>query len=67
MCALGRPIVGDRIYPVLQAEETEPDFSAPLQLLARAIAFDDPLTGQRREFHSRLVLAPLRIPRPGSR
>lgn len=67
MCALGRPIVGDRIYPVLQAEETEPDFSAPLQLLARCIAFDDPITGQRRGFSSSLALAPLRIPRPGSR
>ncbi|XHS79377.1 pseudouridine synthase [Burkholderiaceae bacterium UC74_6] len=66
MNALGRPIVGDRIYPVLQPEEAEPDFSAPLQLLARSIAFDDPVTGQRREFRSGLGLAPLRSPRPGS-
>ncbi|MBQ0961530.1 pseudouridine synthase [Ideonella sp. 4Y11] len=58
--ALGLPIVGDRIYPVLQpapaAGEAE-DFSAPLQLLARRIAFTDPVTGQAREFESRRRLA----------
>lgn len=57
MSALGRPIVGDRIYPVLQPEEVEPDFSAPLQLLACSIAFSDPVTGQRRDFRSRLALS----------
>src|SRR5690606_11132124 len=40
MAALGIPIVGDRIYPVLQAEEGEQqDFSAPLQLLAKPVQF----------------------------
>jgi tRNA pseudouridine32 synthase/23S rRNA pseudouridine746 synthase len=28
------------------------DFSAPLQLLARSIAFDDPLSGEARSFAS---------------
>jgi len=56
MSALGVPIVGDRIYPQLQPEEAEPDFSAPLQLLAREIAFTDPVTGQARRFESRLRL-----------
>lgn len=57
MSALGLPIVGDRIYPVLQAEEATPDYSQPLQLLARSIAFADPVTGQRRQFDSGLRLA----------
>jgi tRNA pseudouridine32 synthase/23S rRNA pseudouridine746 synthase len=50
MNALGLPIVGDRIYPVLQPHENPPRFDAPLQLVAREIAFTDPVTGQRREF-----------------
>ena len=61
MSALGLPIAGDRIYPSLQPEEAEPDFSSPLQLLARHLAFTDPVTGARREFQSGLSL---RIPRP---
>jgi tRNA pseudouridine32 synthase / 23S rRNA pseudouridine746 synthase len=60
LAALGAPIVGDRIYPVLQPEPplgTPPDFDHPLQLLARAIAFTDPVTGQARRFESRRTLA----------
>jgi len=58
MAALGVPIVNDRIYPVLQApDSTLPDFSAPLQLLARSIAFRDPVTGQQRRFESERSLA----------
>jgi tRNA pseudouridine32 synthase/23S rRNA pseudouridine746 synthase len=60
LAALGAPIVGDRIYPVLQPEPplgTPPDFDRPLQLLARAIAFTDPVTGQPRRFESRRTLA----------
>lgn len=56
MVALGLPIVGDRIYPVLQAEELEPDYERPLQLLARSLAFDDPVTGQPRRFNSKMRL-----------
>lgn len=56
MAALGLPIVGDRIYPVLQVEELEPDYERPLQLLARSIAFDDPVTGQPRCFDSEMRL-----------
>ena len=58
--ALGWPIVGDRIYPVLQPPRdpaAPDDGGAPLQLLARELAFDDPLTGQRRHFASRRVLS----------
>ncbi|MDT9002043.1 pseudouridine synthase [Paucibacter sp. APW11] len=57
MNALGLPICGDRIYPTLQPAETQADFSAPLQLLAREIAFVDPISGAARHFFSRLRLA----------
>ena len=58
MHALGIPIVNDRIYPVLQAADPldAPDWRHPLQLLARHLAFDDPVTGQRRSFTSRRSL-----------
>ncbi|KZS67717.1 RluA family pseudouridine synthase [Mycobacterium ostraviense] len=52
MASLGLPITGDALYPkVLQVADD--DFSSPLQLLAKRIEFDDPLTGSRREFISR--------------
>jgi len=58
MAALGLPIVGDRIYPTLQPyEEDRPDLTDPLQLLARRIAFTDPVTGAPRAFESRRVLS----------
>ncbi|MFG6414209.1 pseudouridine synthase [Roseateles sp. DC23W] len=50
MNALGLPLVGDRIYPVLQPHENPPRFDAPLQLVAREIAFTDPISGGRRNF-----------------
>ena len=60
MNALGLPIVGDRIYPMLWPEpapDAIPDWSRPLQLLAREIAFADPVTGEARRFASRRRLA----------
>jgi tRNA pseudouridine32 synthase/23S rRNA pseudouridine746 synthase len=60
MAGLGVPIMNDRIYPVLQAAtaEAEPDsFRAPLQLLAKSIAFRDPVTGQARRFESARALS----------
>ena len=57
---LGLPLLNDRIYPVLQPEAAPgqaPDFSRPLQLLACGLSFDDPITGQARNFVSRLSLA----------
>ena len=56
MSALGIAIEGDRIYPVLEPEPDPaqpPDWSRPLQLLARELSFTDPVTGQRRCFTSR--------------
>jgi tRNA pseudouridine32 synthase / 23S rRNA pseudouridine746 synthase len=54
MLALGLPIKGDAIYPVLTPEPALDalDYSQPLQLLAQSIAFDDPITGQPRHFKS---------------
>ena len=50
MNAIGLPLVGDRIYPVLQPHENPPRFDAPLQLVAQALSFTDPITGQLRRF-----------------
>jgi len=58
--ALGIPIVGDRIYPVLQpdlAPGAVPDYAEPLRLLAREIGFTDPVTGEARRFESRRRLS----------
>ena len=58
MHGLGLPIEGDQFYPVVRRgpDEAE-DFAQPLQLLARGIAFTDPVTGQPRHFESALQLA----------
>jgi tRNA pseudouridine32 synthase/23S rRNA pseudouridine746 synthase len=55
LAALGAAIVNDRLYPMLQAEAPD-DPARPLQLLARALAFTDPRTGEPRRFESRLSL-----------
>lgn len=52
MYALGLPIVNDRVYPPLDPTP-EDDYRYPLQLLAQSIAFDDPFTGERRQFTSK--------------
>ena len=57
MAALGLPLEGDGIYPVLLPEGAL-DYDHPLQLLARAIAFTDPITGEARRFESRRRLWP---------
>jgi tRNA pseudouridine32 synthase/23S rRNA pseudouridine746 synthase len=55
MLGLGIPILNDRIYPPV-VPTPEDDYAQPLQLLAKSIAFTDPLTGQARQFESRLRL-----------
>ena len=58
MNALGIPIEGDQFYPhVLRGPDEAEDFKRPLQLLAQAVAFTDPLTGEHRKFESRLQLS----------
>src|SRR6266566_3664835 len=51
MAALGIPILNDAFYPQLLPDKGQ-DFSRPLQLIARTIAFTDPLTGAARRFES---------------
>ncbi|WP_029149225.1 pseudouridine synthase [Microbacterium indicum] len=57
MDALGMPLLGDPVYP----RDVDPDpydFSHTLQLLAERLAFADPLTGERRDFRTRMALDP---------
>jgi len=56
LASLGIPIVNDAFYPVALPCK-EDDMSQPLQLLARAIDFTDPLSGEPRHFESRRTLA----------
>jgi tRNA pseudouridine32 synthase / 23S rRNA pseudouridine746 synthase len=51
MASLGIAIDGDPLYPKV-IHVADDDFSAPLQLLAQRIEFDDPLTRARRSFVS---------------
>ena len=54
--ALGMPIVGDTLYPALLPAGSD-DPARPLQLLAKSLAFVDPLGGQPWEFSSGLSLS----------
>ncbi|MBS7326082.1 MAG: pseudouridine synthase [Thiopseudomonas sp.] len=51
MAALGAPIIGDDFYPQPLRRAAD-DFSQPLQLLARRLAFTDPLSGHPLTFVS---------------
>ena len=55
MNALGLPILNDRMYPPVEMTPDD-DFACPLQLLAKSIAFVDPVTGEDRRFESQLSL-----------
>ena len=56
MAALGAPILNDDFYPRPLAEDPAlrppDDHARPLKLLAKALAFVDPFSGERREFQS---------------
>lgn len=56
MMALGASIRHDPFYPDVQPSDAEDDYDRPLQLLARGLRFDDPLTGEPRAFESSLRL-----------
>ena len=58
MLALGLPILNDGMYPQLTPEGSS-DTSKPLQLLAKSLVFEDPLSGRRMAFESQLRLLPL--------
>ena len=51
MAALGAPIRNDRLYPSLDSTALI-DATRPLQLLAKSLAFLDPLDGKPRRFES---------------
>jgi len=51
MASLGLPICGDPLYPTV-IDIAADDFSAPLELLAQRMEFEDPLTGSYRRFVS---------------
>lgn len=55
MNALGLPIVGDGIYPVL-TPEGQTNYEHPLQLLAKSIEWMDPMTHKVRQFTSKFKL-----------
>lgn len=55
MNALGLPILNDRMYPPVE-HTPDDDYRLPLQLLAKSIAFTDPVTGQQRQFETRFSL-----------
>ncbi|MFC6088441.1 RluA family pseudouridine synthase [Saccharothrix lopnurensis] len=55
MASLGVPIRNDDFYPVLRDKPLD-DFTDPLQLLAKALEFTDPVTGEHRRFASTLRL-----------
>lgn len=55
MAALGAPILDDRFYPLLR-EQAADDYGRPLKLLAKSLAFVDPLSGRQCRLESRFDL-----------
>ncbi|MBX8472037.1 MULTISPECIES: pseudouridine synthase [unclassified Pseudomonas] len=55
MTALGASICNDPFYPEV-LKDVEDDYANPLKLLAQGLRFIDPVTGQVREFESRITL-----------
>ena len=55
MASLGMPLLNDNFYPTVKTQGTT-DFAKPLKLLAKSIAFIDPLTNALRDFNSNLSL-----------
>jgi tRNA pseudouridine32 synthase/23S rRNA pseudouridine746 synthase len=55
MASLEMPILNDMFYPNLLPDNQD-DFSRPLQLLAKSIAFTDPVSGAPRRFESERTL-----------
>ncbi|MDB5798348.1 MAG: pseudouridine synthase [Paucimonas sp.] len=61
MLGLGAPILGDLLYPDIHPVGAD-DFNLPLQLLARTLAFEDPVTGVAHRFDSARKLLDLHSP-----
>lgn len=61
MARLGWPLLGDRLYPELEPELPDAEI-APLALVAKKLAFLDPITGEARVFTGhRSVEAPTQL------
>jgi len=56
MQELGWPVLNDRYYPNLQQQSAD-DFGQPLQLVATALRFTDPVSLELRQFASELCLS----------
>ena len=56
MLTLGLPILNDGLYPTLTPEGQQ-DYARPLQLLAKRLAFTDPVSGEPRQFESGRMLS----------
>ncbi|MGH8445642.1 MAG: pseudouridine synthase [Solimonas sp.] len=61
LAALGAPIINDDFYPdvapqLAAGDDSDGDYTRPLKLLARTLAFRDPLSGEARRFDSRRSL-----------
>lgn len=57
MASLGMPIKNDQFYPDTVAMDHDDNYDLPLQLLAKSIAFEDPITHEQRQFFSQLSLS----------
>lgn len=57
MNGLGIPICHDEFYPTLLPARASDNFDRPLQLLARSICFEDPISHRTRYFESQQTLA----------
>jgi tRNA pseudouridine32 synthase / 23S rRNA pseudouridine746 synthase len=55
MASIGLPIENEKYYPELQ-DESPDNYEKPLQLLAKELRFEDPITGESRHFVSRRSL-----------
>lgn len=55
MNSLGLPMVGDDLYPRV-IDRAYDDFSSPLELVARTLEMDDPISGAHWRFVSRIPL-----------
>jgi tRNA pseudouridine32 synthase/23S rRNA pseudouridine746 synthase len=55
LAALGAPIANDRVYPDVR-HRAHGDYTTPLQLLAKALDFVDPITAIERRFTSSFAL-----------
>lgn len=56
LAAIGAAIENDPLYPSLREDPGDDDFLRPLKLLARELAFVDPVSGEARRFVSRRSL-----------